>query len=204
MFCHSQSLNRLRLLRTRTRSPSQVRNTVPRLLLLGQMTQCPRLSLSNRLSQLCHWLNKTVTDDSEELIPDRNNDPPSEAESDETRYYSSDEVDLVFDEKDWVYYTEDQKLCANTASFSMPRYMDGAPVDTSRVTSKVRHGATRYVRPTRRDKSDIQEDYFLLTEEDKATKLTFSLLSQKAQRKEATATEKRQMKKQFDEAKQAE
>ena len=49
------------------------------------------------------------TDDSEELIPDRNNDPPSEAESDETRYYSSDESDLVFDEKDWVYYTEDQK-----------------------------------------------------------------------------------------------
>ena len=71
------------------------------------------------------------SDDSEELIPDRNNDPPSEAESDETRYYSSDEVDLVFDEKDWVYYTEDQKLCANTASFSMPRYMDGAPVDAT-------------------------------------------------------------------------
>ena len=143
------------------------------------------------------------TDDSEELIPDRNNDPPSEAESDETRYYSSDEVDLVFDEKDWAYYTEDQKLCANTASFSMPRYIDGAPVDTKKVTSKVRYGSTRYVKPTR-NKSDIQEDYFLLTEEDKATKLTFSFLSQKAQRKEATATEKRQMKKQFDEAKRAE
>ena len=40
--------------------------------------------------------------------------------------------------------------------------------------------------------------------EDKANKLTFSYLSQKAQRKEATATEKRQLKKQFDEAKQAE
>ena len=144
------------------------------------------------------------SDDSEELIPDRNNDPPSKAESDETRYYSSDEVDLVFDEKDWVYYTEDQKLCANTASFSMPRYMDGAPVDTKKVTSKVRYGSTRYVKPTRRDKSDIQEDYSLLTEEDKANKLTFSFLSQKAQRKEATATEKRQLKKQFDEAKQAE
>ena len=143
------------------------------------------------------------TDDSEELIRDRNNDPPSEAESDETRYYSSDEVDLVFDEKDWVYYTEDQKLCANTASFSMPRYIDGAPVDTKKVTSKVRYGSTRYVKPTR-NKSDIQEDYLLLTEEDKANKLTFSFLSQKAQRKEATATEKRQMKKQFDEAKQAE
>ena len=144
------------------------------------------------------------SDDSEELIPDRNNDPPSEVESDETRYCSSDEVDLVFDEKDWVYYTEDQKLCANTASFSMPRYMDGAPVDTKKVTSQVRYGSTRYVKPTRRDKSDTQEDYSLLTEEDKANKLTFSFLSQKAQRKEATATEKRQLKKQFDEAKQAE
>ena len=72
------------------------------------------------------------SDESEELIPDRNNDHPSEAESDETRYYSSDEVDLVFDEKDWAYYTEDQKLRANTASFSMPRYMDGAPVDTKK------------------------------------------------------------------------
>ena len=144
------------------------------------------------------------SDDSEELIPDRNDDPPSEAESDETRYYSSDEVDLVFDEKDWSYYTEDQKLCANTASFSMPRYMDGAPVDTKKVTSKVRYASTRYVKPTRRDKSDIQEDYSLLTEEDKTNKLAFSFLSQKAQRKEATTTEKRQMKKQFDEAKQAE
>ena len=76
-------------------------------------------------------------------------------------------------------------------------------MDTKKVTSKVRHGSTRYVKPTR-NKSDIQEDYFLLTEEDKANKLTFSFLSQKAQRKEATATEKRQMKKQFDEAKQAE
>ena len=113
-----------------------------------------------------------------------------EAESDETRCYSSDEVDLVFDEKDWAYYTEDQKLCANTAPFSMPRYMGGAPVDTKKGTSKVRHGSTRYVKPTRRDKSDIQEDYSLLTEEDKANKLTFSFLSQKAQRKDATATEK--------------
>ena len=77
-------------------------------------------------------------------------------------------------------------------------------MDTSKVTSKVRYGSTRYVQPTRRNKSDRQEDYFLLTEEDKANKLTFSFLSQKAQRKEATATEKRQMKKQFDEAKQAE
>ena len=76
-------------------------------------------------------------------------------------------------------------------------------MDTKKVTSKVRYGSTRYVKPTR-NKSDIQEEYFLLTEEDKANKLTFSFLSQKAQRKEATASEKRQMKKQFDEAKQAE
>ena len=77
-------------------------------------------------------------------------------------------------------------------------------MDTKKVTSKVRYGSTRYIKPTRRDKSDIQEDYSLLTEEDKANKLTFSFLSQKAQRKEASATEKRQLKKQFDEAKQAE
>ena len=141
------------------------------------------------------------SDDSGELVPDRPADPPSEAEADETRYYSSDEVDLVFDEKDWVYYTEDQKLCANTASFSMPRYMDGAPVDVKSATSKVRHGSTRCTRPKKRDKSDTQEDYTLITE-DKAHQLTFFYLSQsqKAQRKEATATERRQLKKQFDEA----
>ena len=40
MFGHSQSLDRLRLLTTRTRSSSQVRNIVPTLLLQGQMTQC--------------------------------------------------------------------------------------------------------------------------------------------------------------------
>ena len=76
--------------------------------------------------------------------------------------------------------------------------------DMKSATSKVQHGSTRCTRPKKRDKSDIQEDHTLLTEEDKANKLTFSYLSQKAQRKEATATEKRQLKKQFDEAKQAE
>ena len=76
------------------------------------------------------------SDDSEELIPDRNNDPPSEAESDETRYYSLTK---------WISCsmrrtgptTLRTRSCANTASFSMPRYMDGAPVDTKKVTSKV-------------------------------------------------------------------
>ena len=77
-------------------------------------------------------------------------------------------------------------------------------MDVKPATSKVRHGSTRYVRPKRRDKSDVEEAYSLTNEEDIATRPTLSFLSQKAQRKEATATEKPELKKQFDEAKKAE
>ena len=65
---------------------------------------------------------------------------------------------------------------------------------------------TRY-RPTRRDRSDIREDYDLLTEDYKALSLCPSKgtanLSQKAQRKEATAKANIELKKQFDEGKAA-
>ena len=71
----------------------------------------------------------------------------------------------------------------------------------------MRSDKTRY-RPSRKDRSDIREEYDLLTEDDKALSLSpskgVSNLSQKAQRKEATAKEKRELKKQFDEAKAAE
>ena len=156
---------------------------------------------------------------SEELVPDDpgqpsvlphssgSPEPESDAESDDTRYYSDEEGDLVIDEKDWVLLTEEQKLCSNTGSFSMPRYMGGSPIDIREVTSRIRSDRTRY-QPTRRNRSDIREEYDLLTEDDKALSVSplkgLSNLSQKAQRKEATAKEKRELKKQFDEAKAAE
>ncbi|OLP80807.1 hypothetical protein AK812_SmicGene38735 [Symbiodinium microadriaticum] len=156
---------------------------------------------------------------SEELVPDDpgqpsilphssgSPEPESDAESDDTRYYSDEEGDLVIDEKDWVLLTEEQKLCSNTGSFSMPRYMGGSPIDIREVTSRIRSDRTRY-QPSRKNRSDIREEYDLLTEDDKALSVSplkgLSNLSQKAQRKEATAKEKRELKKQFDEAKAAE
>ena len=134
-------------------------------------------------------------------------EPESDAESDDTRYYSDEEGDLVVDEKDWILLTEEQKLCSNTGSFSMPRYMSGSPIDIREVTSRIRSDRTRY-QPSRKNRSDIREEYDLLTEDDKALSVSplkgLSNLSQKAQRKEATAKEKRELKKQFDEAKAAE
>ena len=156
---------------------------------------------------------------SEEMVPDDpgqpsvlphssgSPEPESDAESDDTRYYSDEEGDLVVDEKDWVLLTEEQKLCSNTGSFSMPRYMSGSPIDIRGVTSRIRSDRTRY-QPLRKNRSDIREEYDLLTEDDKALSVSphkdLSNLSQKAQRKEATAKEKRELKKQFDEAKAAE
>ena len=76
----------------------------------------------------------------------------------------------MFDEKDWDYYTEDQKLCANTAFFSMPRYINGAPVDKRSVNSKVRHGSTLH-----KKQADIKEGYSHLKKKIQLLKRTESI-----------------------------
>ena len=57
---------------------------------------------------------------------------PYSTGSDRTVPYESDQSlisDLYVDELSWTFLTQEQKLCSNTASFSVPRYITGLPVD---------------------------------------------------------------------------
>ena len=136
---------------------------------------------------------------------------PYNDDSDDTQDYS----DLFVDEANWSYLTQEQKLCCNTASFSVPRYIDGSAVPVGKVQSSSLYGMSYSVISPRRqgarktNRSDILEQYHGMTEEDKAY-LTLYQVSTSAsylvgkKRKEASQLEKRQLAKHFLEAKQAE
>jgi hypothetical protein len=110
--------------------------------------------------------------------------------------------------------TEEQKLSANTASFSVPRYIDGTPVDTNKVHSTqaivAAYRSTGTAAHVPSTTTEMMEQYSNLTEEDRAVLLSFSLKTNDKKRlvgkkrKEATEQEKRQFSKQFQEAKKAE
>ena len=69
-----------------------------------------------------------------------------------TRLLDSDEEnDPVVDETDWTLLTMEQKLCASTYSFTMPKYLNGSPADIKEVLSRSRPDSTRY-RPSRRNR----------------------------------------------------
>ena len=50
-----------------------------------------------------------------------------------TRAYDDHEADLVLDEAHWSFMTAEQKICANTGSFTVPRDIEGNPVLLGRV-----------------------------------------------------------------------
>ena len=136
-----------------------------------------------------------------------------DVDSDETIDYN----DLYVDENSWSWLSAEQKLCSNTGSFTVPRYIDGSPVDLKTVPSYAdfvtpsSYMAQKKRQLLRKNYADIKEIYSGITEEDKAfltlyqsqeDKLFSYLVGKK--RKEATQQEKRQFAKQFLEAKQAE
>ena len=132
-------------------------------------------------------------------------------DTDQTQDYS----DLYVDESQWSFLTQEQKLCSNTGSFTVPRLIDGTPVQVGKVQSMNPHmsfttGITVQQRQARRKtKSDIMEEYYNLTEEDKAFMTLYSVENASSllvgkKRKEATEQEKRELAKQFLEAKKAE
>ena len=135
-----------------------------------------------------------------------------DAESDETIDYN----DLFVDESSWSWLSTEQKLCSNTGSFTVPRYIDGSPVDLKSIPSYAdfvtpsSYMAQKKRRLIRKNYADIQEVYSGITEEDKAFLTLYQSKEDKfsylvgKKRKEATQQEKRQFAKQFLEAKQAE
>ena len=57
---------------------------------------------------------------------DREEDESEDAQR--TRQYNDQEADLVLDEAHWSLMTSDQKICANTGSFTVLRDIAGNPV----------------------------------------------------------------------------
>ena len=106
-------------------------------------------------------------------------------------------------------------MCSNTASFSVPRLIDGSPVALSSVESSNSIGMSysvvseRQRTRCRKTRSDIIEEYHGINEEDKAFMTLYSMTDKFSylvgkKRKEATQQEKRQLAKQFLDAKKAE
>ena len=120
------------------------------------------------------------------------------------------------DENSWSWLSAEQKLCSNTGSFTVPRYIDASPVDLKTVPSCAdfltpsSYMAQKKRQLLRKNYADIREVYSGITEEDKAFLTLYQSQEDKfsylvgKKRKEATQQEKRQFAKQFLEAKQAE
>ena len=61
-----------------------------------------------------------------------NSAPEGITDSDDTVDYQ----DLVInDDASWSLLTQEQKICSNTGSFSVPRYIDNSPLDVMHVRS---------------------------------------------------------------------
>ena len=128
-------------------------------------------------------------------------------DSQRTRFYDDHQADLVLDEAHWSLMTAEQKICANTGSFTVPRDIEGNPVLLGRVkgtfNSSPRCGVShqKYT-----DQNHVDQLCKHMTDDDRALLVLYSskqaLIGKK--RKEATATEIRAYQKQFLEAKQLE
>eukprot|EP00435_Cladocopium_sp_Y103_P011702 s4105_g3.t1 len=113
-------------------------------------------------------------DDTDETIPYGSTD-----DSDDTLDYN----DLVIedDDKTWWFLTQEQKICSDTASFSVPRLIDGSPIQVGSVSSSSSIGMSysvlseRQRSKSRKFRSDIIEEYHGITDEDKAFMTLYSV-----------------------------
>ena len=142
---------------------------------------------------------------------DTNTTPAQTEDSDETIDYG----DLFVDDSQWSWLSMGQKLCCNTGSFTLPRYIDGSPVNVKNVQSHADFVTSYSVIAERKREnlkknfSNIAEVYSGITDQDRAYLTLFQSEDKFAhlvgkKRKEATQQERRQLAKQFLEAKQAE
>ena len=122
---------------------------------------------------------------------------------------------LGIDDSQWCLLSQEQKICSNTASFFVPRLVDGSPVALWNVESSSAIGMSYSVMTEKQRKRcgktrfGIIEEYHGINGEDKAFMTLYSMTDKFAclvgkKRKEATQQEKRQLAKQFLEAKKAE
>ena len=98
-----------------------------------------------------------------------NSAPEGITDSDDTVDYQ----DLVInDDASWSLLTQEQKICSNTGSFSVPRYIDNSPVDVMHVRSSTFYEDQRWIhrgqKNVRRNYSDITEVYDQMNPDDSA------------------------------------
>ena len=86
--------------------------------------------------------NDPQPDNQDQQEPQEEDEEEPEEDTDETIPYGSTDTDetldyndLVIDDSKWCFLSQEQKLCSNTASFSVPRLIDGSPVALSSVES---------------------------------------------------------------------
>ena len=137
-------------------------------------------------------------------------------DSQSTRSYDDHQADLVLDEARWSLMTAEQKICANTGSFTVPRDIEGNPVLLGRVKgtfnpspqcgfSHQKYTDQNHVDQLCKKKTDDDRALLVLyssKQESLKASSTSALIGKK--RKEATATEIRAYQNQFLEAKQLE
>ena len=166
--------------------------------------------------------NDPQPDTQDQQEPQEEEEEEPEEDTDETIPYGSTDTDetldyndLVIDDSRWCFLSQEQKLCSNTASFSVPRLIDGSPVALSSVESSNSIGmfysvvSERQRTRCRKTRSDIMEEYHGINEEDKAFMTLYSMTDKFSylvgkKRKEAIQQEKRQLAKQSLDAKRAE
>ena len=106
----------------------------------------------------------------DDVAVDVEEEEEDDVDSDETIDYN----DLFVDENSWSWLSAEQKLCSNTGSFTVPRYIDDSPVDLKTVPSYAdfvtpsSYMAQKKRQLLRTNYANIREVYSGITEEDKA------------------------------------
>ena len=77
---------------------------------------------------LPHVPTSSATGSSQRTLQHTDREEDESENSQRTRQYDDQEADLVLDEAHWPLMTSDQKICANTGSFTVPRDIEGNPV----------------------------------------------------------------------------
>ena len=140
---------------------------------------------------------------------DQEEDEPEDSQR--TRQY--DEADLVLDEARWSLMTSDQKICANTGSFTVRRGIEGNPVFLGQVRGTFKpSNRCGFSHQKYTDKDHADRLCKNMTDDDRALLVLYSSKQESLkasptsaligkERKDATATETKAYQKQFLEAK---
>ena len=120
---------------------------------------------------------------------------------------------MINDDASWSFLTPEQKICSNTGSFAVPRYIDSSPVHVTHVCSSEAYRSSLWTYRGHmnfaQELSDVTDFCDKMIPDDSALMTPCQSLDKSSllvgkKRKEATQQEKRELAKQFLEAKKSE